>query len=90
MVEVAFFLGEGRAGAGNRQGYPIGEKHVLMLFLRQERGTEPDFEAATREMEKRGWQEIVLFRAAYAIKNAVGYREEWTILRPKYLTIFPL
>lgn len=72
MVEVAFFLGEGRAGVENGLGYPVGEKHALILFLRQGKGAEPNFEAAKREMEKRGWKEVVLLRAAHAFRNVEG------------------
>ena len=67
MIEIAIFLGEGCAGQNNQFGYRVGEKHALVGFLRQHKGSPPDFETAQKEMENRGWKEVNFYRASTVV-----------------------
>jgi len=64
MIEIAIFLGEGFAGEGNQFGYREGEKHGLLAFLRQHRGSTLNFETAEMEMESLGWKQVNFYRAS--------------------------
>lgn len=62
--EVQMFLGEASAGRNNPQGYPVGERHSIIVFSRQAKGAEPDWAAATDYVEKGGWLAVDLQKAA--------------------------
>ena len=64
MVEVTLFLGNAVAEPGNIQSYPPGEKHAVIVFVRQQKGTPPDFEAAAKTLEQKKWSRVSLSQAA--------------------------
>ena len=64
MIEIMIFLGDGCAGENNKFRYPVGEKHPLLGFLRQHKGSAPDFETVTNEVEKLGWKNVNFNRAS--------------------------
>jgi hypothetical protein len=62
--EVYVFSVNGRAAAGNDFGYPPGEKHALLILLRQQPGSEADWVAAEIAATARGWYELVFSEAS--------------------------
>ena len=57
MVEVALFMGQATAtrDSGSAQA---GNRHAILVFLRQEKGASPDFALAESELATRGWVKI--------------------------------
>jgi len=64
MVEIILFLGTATADEDNPHGYSAGEKHAVLLFLRQDKGSAPNWSNAEDELEKKGWSDIVLSEAS--------------------------
>ena len=64
MHEIYVFSANGRARAGNEFGYPTGEKHALLILLRQRPGSEADWIAAEVTATTRGWYELVFSEAS--------------------------
>ncbi len=62
--EVLIFRGEATAEPGNPLNYPAGRRHAALLFMRQERGTSPDWSRAATELETRGWSDVALAEAS--------------------------
>lgn len=58
--EVILFLGTATAGEDNSHGYPLGEKHAVLLFLRQVKGSAPSWSKATEGLEQKGWSNVSL------------------------------
>lgn len=61
--EVFLFYSEGEAD-GSDPEYQRGNRHALLVFLRQDRDTEPDFETAQGVAEANGWVNVVIEEAA--------------------------
>ena len=58
------FSANGRATAGNKLGYSLGETHALLILLRQRPGSEADWVAAEIAATVRGWSELVFLEAS--------------------------
>jgi hypothetical protein len=58
MYEVAVFLGQATADGKNAQGCAPGNRHAVVVFLRQEQGASPDFGLAEKELSHHGWVQI--------------------------------
>ena len=54
----------GRASEDNGFGYPAGEKHALLIFLRQPSDSEPDWLAAEVAATASGWYEVQIKEAS--------------------------
>ena len=65
MYEIALFLGQATAEVENGQGYAPGDRHAVVVFLRQEKGAAPDFALAERELSHRGWAKITFSKAVH-------------------------
>jgi hypothetical protein len=61
--DIFIYLGEVRATAGNAFGYPTGERHPIVAFLRQTDAS-PDFSAAKKAVESKGWQDVLITQGA--------------------------
>jgi len=64
MFEIKLFLGTAAAEAGSALGYPAGERHALLVFCRQLRGSEPDWALARSVTHEAGWREIEFLKAS--------------------------
>ena len=64
MYEIHLFLGTAAAGSKSDQGYPVGERHAILVFLRQPTNTEPDWKRATSLVEDSGWTNVDLQKAS--------------------------
>jgi hypothetical protein len=77
MHDVYVFSANGRAAVGNEFGYPPGEKHALLILLRQRPGSEADWIAAEVTATVRGWYELVFLEASTVLpQNLVGLPEQ--------------
>jgi hypothetical protein len=72
MIDVIVFLGEAHAAPGNSLGYPEGQRHAIVAFLRQNRESPPDFDLAQRELSARGWREVSFGQAAFFDKERLN------------------
>jgi hypothetical protein len=66
LFEIKLFLGTAAAEARSALGYPAGERHALLIFCRQLRGTEPDWALARLAAREAGWREIEFLNASTA------------------------
>ena len=48
----------------NTFGYPRGETHSVLIFLRQKTGASPDWAKASAELTSRGWSDVTISEAA--------------------------
>ena len=62
MPQVHIFIGSAAAGPTNRYSYPEGERHAVLIFSRQEEGTDFDWEEATGLATGRGWHDVEIKR----------------------------
>ena len=62
--EIHLFLGTASAGQNSKLGYPAGERHAILVFLRQPANTEPDWEQAKSYVESSGWNRVDLQKAS--------------------------
>ena len=62
--EIHLFLGTASAGQNSKLGYPAGERHAILVFLRQPANTEPDWEQAKSYVESSGWNKVDLQKAS--------------------------
>jgi hypothetical protein len=65
MYEVAVFLGQATAEDKNSQGYAPGNRHDVIVFLRQDKGASPDFALAEKELSRRGWAQVAFSKAVH-------------------------
>lgn len=52
------------ADADNTLGYPKGETHPVLIFLREKAGAPPDRTKAAAELASRGWSDVTISEAA--------------------------
>lgn len=71
-VEIILFLGTAAAGERNSQGYPVGEKHAVLLFLRQVKGAAPNWQKSAEALEQKGWSDVNLSDANSISVDALG------------------
>jgi hypothetical protein len=64
MYEIGLFLGIAEVSEGNQLGYPIGERHALVVFSRQPEGSEPDWNLAKSHMQRCGWSDVEFEKAS--------------------------
>ena len=65
MHYVAVFLGQATANDTNSQGYAPGNRHAVVVFLRQDEGAAPNFALAEKELSHRGWTQIAFSKAVH-------------------------
>jgi fructoselysine-6-P-deglycase FrlB-like protein len=58
------FLSVASAGADNSLGYPEGETHAVLIFLRSKAGASPDSVKAAAQLRRRGWFDVTISDAA--------------------------
>ena len=58
------FLAVASAAADNTLGYPEGETHAVLIFLRSKAGASPDNGKAAAELTRRGWSDVTISEAA--------------------------
>jgi GTP cyclohydrolase II len=66
MFEVHVFVGRAESAGIDATGYAQGERHAVLLYLRQEQGTDYSAEAAKCWLEQRSSVNAVFTRAAVA------------------------
>ena len=64
IYEIHLFLGTASAGQNSKLGYPAGERHAILVFLRQLTNTQPDWEQARSYVEGVGWNKVDLQKAS--------------------------
>jgi hypothetical protein len=64
ILEIHLFLGIASAGQNSKLGYPVGERHAILVFFRQPANTEPDWEQAKSYVEGAGWSKVDLQKAS--------------------------
>lgn len=74
--EVHLFLGSASATAQNESNYPTGERRPLLVFMRQEKGTEPEWERAESEIQEVGWEHIELNKSGLLDHESLGTMEQ--------------
>jgi hypothetical protein len=72
MVEIILFLGTATANEDNPHGYSAGEKHAVLLFLRQDKGSAPNWSKAKTSLGEKGWSDIVLSEASPIAPGALS------------------
>lgn len=60
-TEIHMFLAVAQAAAPGR--YPLGERHPMLIFVRQAPGSEHDFAAAEAAALKAGWADVDFTKA---------------------------
>ena len=60
MYEIQLFLGIGAASEGNQFGYPVGERHALLIFSREVAGSETNWSSAKTHAREGGWFDLDL------------------------------
>ena len=73
MYDVNMFFGTASAMAGNEHSYPAGERHALIVFSRQLKGTEPDWSVAESLVTKKGWFDVQLEQASVVDPSALDF-----------------
>jgi hypothetical protein len=58
--EVYVFVGEATTAEHNASGYPAGKKYAILVFSRQLKGAEPDWELPQSDLEAAGWVDVQL------------------------------
>ena len=81
MYEVNMFFGTAAAMAGNEHSYPAGERHALLVFLRQLNDTEPDWSLAESVVTNKGWFDVQLDQASVVDPSALDFEPN---TRPTY------
>ena len=56
----------------NTLGYPSGEAHSVLIFLRENAGASPDWAKAAAELASRGWSDIRISEATVVSVAALG------------------
>ncbi len=64
IQEIHLFFGIASAGQNSELGYPVGERHAILVFLRQPANTEPYWEQAKSYVEGEGWKKVDLQKAS--------------------------
>jgi hypothetical protein len=62
--KVMVFQAVASATADNTLGYPKGETHPVLIFLREKAGASPDCAKAAAELTRLGWSDVSIFEAA--------------------------
>lgn len=62
--DVLIFRADAAGTADNTVGYPVGQTHAVLVFLREPAGASPNFEKAAAELGRRGWSDINISEAA--------------------------
>ena len=62
MSEVHVFTGSAASLSEERTGYPIGERHALLVFLRQAVDSEHDWATAEALVAAESWGDVSLER----------------------------
>jgi hypothetical protein len=81
MYDVNLFFGTAAAMAGNQHSYPVGERHALLVFSRQPKGTEPDWLAAESIVTSKGWLDVQLQQASTVDPSTLDVEPD---ARPSY------
>jgi hypothetical protein len=84
--DVTLFLAVASAAADNPLGYPEGETHPVLIFLRSKAGASPDNVKAAAELTRRGWSDVAISEAAPVVvgsldsvhPHAASYRDALT------------
>ncbi|MBT2969960.1 MAG: hypothetical protein KME56_06500, partial [Candidatus Thiodiazotropha sp. (ex Ctena orbiculata)] len=61
--EVHIFLAIASALSGNESAYPVGERHAMMLFMYQKKGTDHDWGMAEETISEARWENIEFSKA---------------------------
>jgi hypothetical protein len=64
MYDVNLFLGIAAAAEGNELDYLPGERHAFLVFSRQPRGSEPDWDLAESHVLNARWCDVELRQAS--------------------------
>lgn len=65
-TEIRLYTGVAKAEAGNRQNFPIGERHAINLFLSQEDGSAPAWDIAESILADAHWSNLEQLKTAIA------------------------
>ena len=74
--EVHIFLAKAIAEDGNDLGYPVGEKHAMMLYLSQGKGTAHDWETAEKIINESSWNNVEFSKAGTLNYENVKEKDE--------------
>ncbi len=61
--EVHMFLAKASALNGNESSYPVGERHAMLAFICQEKGTDHDWERAEATISQARWNNVEFSKA---------------------------
>jgi hypothetical protein len=73
MYEVHLFNGSAVATSACSGAYRPGDRHAVLVFLRQAQGTEHDWDVAEGELNSAGWTQVRFTRGGtVAAENLTG------------------
>jgi hypothetical protein len=61
--EVHMFLAKASAINGKETAYPVGERHAMLVFICQEKGTDHDWERAETTISEARWNNAEFIKA---------------------------
>ena len=64
MYEIHLFLGIAAAEETSKSAFPAGERHALLVFLRQPIGSDHYWSLAESCLEDAGWAQVALQKAS--------------------------
>lgn len=68
---IHIFLASGAAGPSNQFGYPGGERHALLILLRQPDGSDHDWDSAANHATEAGWTDVSTTKGGYLQADAL-------------------
>lgn len=76
MDEVHIFMAVAKASAGNELGYASGQKHALLIFVRQPYGSDHDWTRAEEIATNSGWSDVDISKAGSIESENVNGKDE--------------
>lgn len=65
-IEIRLYVGVAEANAGNSSGYPSGEKHAFMLYVAQNKNSEPEWGKAEEFLRNENWCNVEVRKTGIA------------------------
>ena len=74
--EVHMFLAKASALSGNESAYPVGERHAMLVFICQEKGTDHDWGRAEAAINDALWENIEFSKAGTLSPENLNGRDQ--------------
>lgn len=70
------FLAEASALEGNESGYPKGERHAMLVFIKQDEDTDHDWEKAEYTIKEAKWDNVEIRKAGGLLSENLNGKEQ--------------